>query len=297
MLLVPKLPKKVQFLMEYSMPIIETLCPRKPFIGGRIGYSKELLLGWLLVKKTTNWGYRTIGELANISHSTLVRANRKFIKNRAYNKLLIHLVKIAYRVGLIVGKRVAIDSSFVKTFSKKEEEGSSIWNGKKESYGFKLHALIDAKTGLPIAIIIGNGVAHDGQFAVPLLKRARPWLKKVGYVLADKGYDDLEIVCYIAKKLKAKAGIPMRKKSILAKGKKDRYGNLLNWRLKAVGRTFKKSILNYRTEIERFFSTLKRSYHLGREAVRGIEAFMGNAYLACICLILKKLYEVGVRYV
>lgn len=44
--------------------------------------------------------------------------------------------------------------------------------------------------------------------AIPLLKKARPWLKKVGYVLADKGYDDTDIVEYIAKNLKAKAGIP-----------------------------------------------------------------------------------------
>ncbi len=57
-------------------------------------------------------------------------------------------------------------------------------------------------------------------------------------MLADKGYDDTDIVSWIAKELKAKAGIPMRKKSTLAKGKKNRYGNLLNWQLKAKGRTF-----------------------------------------------------------
>jgi hypothetical protein len=55
------------------------------------------------------------------------------------------------------------------------------------------------------------------------------------------------------KELRAKAGIPMRKKSKLAKGKKHRYGNLLNWQLKAIGRTFKKSILGKRTEVERTF--------------------------------------------
>lgn len=297
MLLIPKLPKKVQFLLEYSLPVVSKLFVRKPFIGGRIGYPKEQILGWLLVKKVTNWGYRTIAEMAGFSHSTLVRGNQKFTKERVYQKLLVHLVKMAYQNGIISGKKVALDSSFVKTFSQKEECGSCGWNGKKEAYGFKLHALVDVYTGVPIAIIMGNGLTHDSQWAVPLLKRARPWLKKCGYVLADKAYDDLDIVCYISKRLKAKAGIPIRKKNILAKGKKDRYGNLANWRLKAAGRTFKKSIYKLRTEVERFFSTLKRTYHLGKEQTRGINAFLGNAYLACICLLLYKLYLIGVRYV
>lgn len=297
MLLIPKLPKKVQFLMEYSLPVMNKLLVREPFIGGRIGYPKDQILGWLLVKKATNWGYRTIAEMANLSHSTLVRGNQKFTQEKVYQKLLRHLVKMAYQERIISGTKVALDSSFVQTFTQKEEIGSSGWNGKKEAYGFKLHALVDVYTGVPIAIIMGNGLTHDSQLAVPLLKRARPWLKRCGYVLADKGYDDLDIVSYISKKLKAKAGIPIRKKSKLAKGKKDRYGNLANWRLKAVGRTFKKSIYKLRTGVERFFSTLKRTYHLGKEQTRGITAFLGNAYLACICLVLKKLYVVGVRYV
>jgi transposase len=291
--LVPKLPKKVQYLMEFSLPIIETLLPRKPFVGGRIGYSKEQLFGWLLVKKVTNWGYRTIGEMAAYSHSTLVRANQRFIRKGVYQKVLTHLVKVAYRQGLITGKKVAIDSSFVKTFSRKEEVGSDCWNGHKEAYGFKLHALIDAETGVPIALIVGDGTTHDSQVAIPLLKKARPWLKRVGYVLADKGYDSSDIVCYIAKSLHAKAGIPIKKTVRNKMGKRS--GNFLNWKLKAVGRTFKKSIYNKRGEIERFFSTLKRSFHLGHEETRGIDSFLGNAYLACICFMVRKLFIVGVR--
>lgn len=39
--------------MELQLPIIEKLYPRKGFIGGRIGYSKELVFKWLLVKRLT----------------------------------------------------------------------------------------------------------------------------------------------------------------------------------------------------------------------------------------------------
>lgn len=270
MLFVPKMPKKVQYLLDFSYPQINTFYPRKPFIGGRIGHNKELLFLLLLIKKVTNWSYREIADIGGVSHSTLVRVNEKFLQKNVYEKFFIHLAKKAYKNGLIKGRFVAMDSSFVKTFSKKQEEGSENWNGFKKAYGFKLHLLIDTETKMPIALVIGNGIAHDGTLAVPLLKRARAWLRNVGYVLADKGYDDTDIVNWIAKELRAKAGIPMRRKSKLARGKKNRYGNLLNWQLKASGRTFKKSILSRRTEVERSFSALKRVYNLGKEEMRGV---------------------------
>jgi transposase len=294
MLFVPKMPKKVQYLLDFSYPQIQRLYPRKPFIGGRIGHNKELLFLLLLMKKVTNWSYREVAEIGGVSHSTLVRINEKFLEKKVYAKFFIHLVKRAYKNGLIKGRFVAMDSSFVETFSGKQEFGSENWNGFKQAYGFKLHLLIDTETKMPIALIIGNGVAHDGTLAVPLLKKARAWLRKVGYVLADKGYDDTDIVNWIAKELKAKAGIPMRKKSKLAKGKKNRYGNLLNWQLKAVGRTFKRSILKRRTGVERSFSQLKRVYHLGKEEMRGILNFAKNAYLALISYMLKLFWIAGV---
>lgn len=297
MILVPKVPRKIQFLLAFSFPLVKKLTQKTSlqlFSGGRPGYDKEWLLGWLLVKKVMNWDYRTVADMAGISHPTLLRANTLFLMKNIYHKLFIHLVKIAYRNGLIKGTHVAMDSSFVTTFSKKEEEGSKGWNGFKEACGFKLHLLIDTATQFPIALIVGDGLANDGQLAIPLLKKARPWLKKAGYVLADKGYDDGDIVTYIFKHLHAKAGIPMRKKSTLAKGKKYRYGNYLNWKLKAAGRSFKKSILTRRSSVERVFSSLKRTYHLGKEEVRGIVAFAKQAYLSLICYMLKLFYIAGI---
>ena len=288
----PKFPLKVQFLVGLSFPLVDKLCPRKPFVGGRIGHDKQVLFVWLLIKKVMGWDYRTVGEMAGISHTTLVRANTRFSKAGVYQKFLTSLIKQAYKERLIKGERVALDSSFVKTYSGKEEIGSGGWNGHKEAIGFKLHALIDAENGALIALIIGDGVTHDSQVAIPLLKKARPWLKKCGYVLADKGYDDMEIVEYIAKSLHAKAGIPIREMPKDKQGKKK--GNYQNWKLKTKGRTVKKSILNARTEVERFFSYLKRVCRLGKDATRGIKRFVDNTYLACIFYMLQKVWSLGI---
>lgn len=288
------LPKKVKGFMQVRLPIIDKIYPREPFIGGRIGYQPSFVFKWLLVKKITNWDFRTVGEVSHLSHSTLVRWNQRFERKDIYRKFFQYLVKVACKKGLIVGEKVAMDSSFVPTFSKHQETGSGGWNGYKEKFGFKLHCLIDVKTKFPMAILVTNGVVNDMPVAIPLLKKARPYLKRCGYVLADKGYDDTDIITFIVKSLRAKAGIPIRKKSKLAKGKKNRYGNLLNWKLKAAGRTFKKSIYKLRTEIERFFSKIKRKFHLGKELTRGISAFTRNAYLSLISYSLEQFYLVGI---
>lgn len=300
MKVVPNLPLKVQFLEGFSFPFIRKLTEKtnmEKFLGGRPGYSKELLFFWLLVKKVTNWDFRTIASMAGMSHPTLIRANQLFITKGIYQKVFASLVKLAWKNGLIKGEKVALDSSFVKTFSHREEVGSEGYNGHKKAYGFKLHLLIDAETSIPLALTAGNGLASDNTLAIPLLKKARIWLKRCGYVLADKGYDDTDIVNWIVKELEAKASIPIRDKSRLAKGKKLRYGNLLNWRLKAKGRSFKKSIYNKRTSIERIFSTLKRVYHLGHEEMRGILSFAKNVYLALISYMLKRLKVVGITQI
>jgi hypothetical protein len=294
MYLVPKLPGKVQYLSNFSFPLVKKLSQKtlsEQFVGGRPGYDKETLFGWLLVKKVTHWGYETIASMAGVSHPTLIRANEFFLRRGIYQKVFVSLVKQAYKKGLIQGKYVAMDSSFVKTFSTKEELGSEGWNGFKEGYGFKLHLLIDCETKFPIALIVTNGLANDGTLAIPLLKKARSWLKRCGYVLADKGYDDGDIVDWIVKSIHAKAGIPIKKKY---KGKKgDKGGNFRYWQLKAKGRSIKKSIYNRRTAVERVFSVIKRTYHLGKEETRGILNFAKNVYLALICYMLK-LFDIAV---
>ncbi len=289
------LPKKVKFILELQFPLMNKLFPRKGYIGGRIGHPKEEVFKWLLVKRVTNWDYRSLAEVAGISYQTLSRRNKQFQEHHIYQKFFQHVVQQALKRGFIHGEKVAIDSSFVKTYSGKEEGGSCGFNGHKKAYGFKLHVLLDVTTKFPIAVVVTNGLMYDGHLAIPLLKRARKYLKKNGYILADKAYDDTDLIAWIMKVFQSKAGIPMRKKSALAKGRKNRYGNLLNWKLKAVGRTFKKSLLNLRTEIERFFASLKGRFHLGKEFTRGIEAFTRNAYLSLISYCLNKFYLVGVR--
>lgn len=296
MLLVPQMPQKAQYLQQFSFPEVKKLCQKtlaEQFIGGRPGYEKEALFAWLLVKRITNWDYRTIASMAQVSASTLCRANTYFLQKGIYQDIFVSLVKKAYKRGLIKGKYVAMDSSFVHTFSKRGEIGSEGWNEFKKGYGFKLHLLIDCETQFPMSLLITNGIANDMTVAVPLLKKARHWLRRTDYVLADKGYDWADIVNWIVKKVHAKAGIPIRK--FPKRGKNYTWeGAWRNFQYKAKGRTLKKSIYNRRSAVERVFSLLKRTYHLGKEETRGIMNFAKNCYLSLICYMLKLFDIAGV---
>lgn len=282
------LPRKVQFLLNFSFPLVNKLCQKssvEKFVGGRNGYDKEYLFLWLLIKKISNWDYRTIASMANISHPTLIRANELFLKKGIYEKVIGDLIKQGYKKGFIQGKVVAMDSSFVHTFSKKGELGSEGWNEFKQAYGFKLHLLMDTETKFPLSVCITNGLANDMTLAIPLLKKARPWLRNCRYVLADKGYDWQDLVNWIVKELMAKASIPIRK--VPTRGKNYSWrGSANTFFLKAKGRSLKKSIYNKRSSIERVFSVLKRRFHLGHEETRGIVNFAKNCYLSLICYIL-----------
>ena len=93
----PKFPKKVQFLLDFDFSFIDNLTPRKPFVGGRIGYDRKTLFVWLLIKKVMGWDYRCVADMAGVCHTTLIRANNRFSQAKVYQKFLVGLVKLAYK--------------------------------------------------------------------------------------------------------------------------------------------------------------------------------------------------------
>ena len=103
MKVIDHLPKKVKFIMALQFPIIDKFFPRKGFVGGRIGYPKAEIFKWLLVKKVTNWDYRSIADMSGISYPTLARRNQQFEAKNVCQKFFLHLVKKAAALRLIKG--------------------------------------------------------------------------------------------------------------------------------------------------------------------------------------------------
>ena len=62
-------------------------------------------------------------------------------------------------------------------------------------YGFKLHALVDAKYGVPLALSVTTGSRHDSQELSHLIEQAKEsyeWLAPE-FAVADRAYDSAAI--------------------------------------------------------------------------------------------------------
>lgn len=269
-------PERVQYLLRFSSSYLKRLLRKKKF--GRHGYDWQLLFQYLLVKQACNLTYRDLEAATGIHASTFVKARQEFAKRDAFRKFFKYVVKHLIQTRMLPCESVAIDGSFVKTYSGKAEAGSAYW-GKTEAHGFKLHALVDTENELPLALVVTDGKRHDSRVLIPLCQNLKRYRLHPSYVIADKGYDSDDLVAFISKKLGALASIPIRDL------KKQKGLNLLT---KSQGRTPDKAIYRKRTAVERVFSYLKGSYHLGKEKMRGIANFLINVFLSVICLLLEK---------
>lgn len=283
MRILARCPKRVKYLLKFSSPFLARLVRKKKF--GRHGHDYTLVFKYLLIKQACSLTYRDLEEATGIHNSTFVKARRIFAKKQVFLKFFRHLVRLLIVKGLLSAEYVAIDGSFVETYSKRKEEGSAYW-GKTEAYGFKLHALVDAQSEIPIAIVITDGKVHDSQLLIPLCKKLSSYNLKPSYVIADKAYDSDDLVAFIIQKLGALASIPVRNKT---------KQTTVNLSAKQQGRTDDLGIYRRRTSVERVFSYLKGKYHLGEEKTRGIANFLINVFLSAICLVLEKFRSWEVR--
>ena len=136
----------------------------------------------------------------------------------------------------------------------------------------------DFTTRLPLLQVASAGSVADITAAKLLLARAPPSLP-VNSFAADKGYDSEYFVHDLRTKWKGvRVAIPVRRK----RGDDGR-----NRASRKLERTTNPTLYKRRTEIERYFSRLKRGFRLGEEKTRHFENFQANAYLTSCMAILE----------
>lgn len=146
--------------------------------------------------------------------------------------------------------------------TKKHNERGSEYNGYKEKNGFKLHQIIDWKTRLPLRQIATPRARSDVRLGHHLVGRAPPDWNITGF-LGDRAYDDLKLVAKLRQKWKGvRVGIPVRR-TVHERKKPVSKATVRNRLGKESDRCLKRSFLNKRTEIERYFSRKKRVFNLG----------------------------------
>ncbi len=195
------------------------------FAGGPKGYPlvalwRAHLASYILNLPSTNALIRLLQDDAELrllcGFSTLPhrRTFNRFIKRLDSHTDLVERCIAAVTDQLAdllpgLGEKVAVDSTTVRSHSNPNRKSKvtgqvsdpdASWTaknsarakGEKEwSWGYKLHLVVDATYGVPLGGHTTTASRHDGPELPSLLDRVRsahPWAK-LGYVIADKGYD------------------------------------------------------------------------------------------------------------
>lgn len=258
----------------------------RPPARGRKGYDKVMMFRWLIYKQLmTRCTYRDLESMTGVDYSTFIKFRKRLSLNHWFHAAFATLVKKA--VNEMKKLNLVLDSSFVETYSKRNEPGSEYFGYKKKN-GFKLHTIIDYESRLPLVQFSTPGARADVVWGANLI-RAAPAKWRVKSVVADKGYDSEAFVQEIkAKWKKVKVGIPVRRTNQeKVAGHPDgsttlTTGGWLNRFLKMIDRTLTRGLLNTRGEVERYYSRKKNVFCLGEERTRGLKNFEVNCYLTSI---------------
>jgi IS5 family transposase len=126
---------------------------------------------------------------AKPSDTTLGRVKR-WLAPRVLEQLLNRAIKETIKH---LGKRrvcIAVDCSPLEAYRSKDQDASWGYSTTKGwFFGYKIHAAIDAVTGLPLAVIVTPGNRHGMNYLPLLLRKVRENGIRFRVVIADSGYD------------------------------------------------------------------------------------------------------------
>ena len=230
-------------------------------------------------------------------HPSQMTRFRNRIGIERLERIMNSLVDERLRGGLINGKAIVMDATFIKAYSRRGPHENSRGgsgpqarvgrNGKTCELGYKLHIAVDAKSELPIAVIAAsaNDNEDEKKHAPALLEKALKATKdRVKLVVADSQYSSRNLRGQ-ASFHGVRAVIPFPTNQQRAqKGllRVDRY-------FRTHGPTDEKQVYRLRSSIERVNSRLKEQLSLERRRVRGLGRINMHALPCIIAMLLTAL--------
>ena len=207
------------------------------------------------------------------------------------NKLLKELLKR----GVINGETVVLDATFVKAYSRRDPHENSRGksdpearvgrDGKTYELGYKLHIAADAKSELPLAVIVAPANDNEKKHAPALFHKAlKATEQRTKTVVADSQYSSRKLREQLsAQGVKAVIPYPANQskeqKTLL---RVDRY-------FRTHGPAGERKIYTQRSAIEKVNSRLKEHLCLEKHRARGLERITIHALLCIIAMLLNAL--------
>ena len=117
------------------------------------------------------------------SIATLSRVFAAVSQQGLAEELFIDLVSQCREAGIIDGSHLAIDSTAICAYEKKQpksrsqETGNANWGAKFDTFGnkltwfgYKIHLAVDTQSELPVSLEVTPANVYDGEMAIPLME-------------------------------------------------------------------------------------------------------------------------------
>jgi transposase len=247
------------------------------------------------------WNDDNLRELCNVEaeqnpyHPSQLSRFKKRVGARRLQRIMNKLLKELLKRGVINGETVVLDATFVKAYSRRDPHENSRGksdpearvgrNGKTFELGYKLHVAVDAKSELPIAIIVASANDNEKKHAPALLEKALKATEgRVKLLVADSQYSSRNLRDQVSSRgVRAVIPFPTNQQ----RGQKgllrvDKY-------FRTHGPIYEKRVYRLRSSIERVNSRLKDQLSLERHRVRGLGRITVHALLCMIAMLLNAL--------
>ena len=225
-------------------------------------------------------------------HPTQMTRFRNRIGVARLERIMGGLVDELLKGGLIIGKIVVLDATFIKAYSKRDIHENSRGgsdpqarvgrNGKTYELGYKLHIAIDAKSELPLAVIVASANDNEKKHAPVLLEKTLKATKRsVKLVIADSQYSSTNLRDQASSRgIRVVIPFPTNQQRA-QKGllRVDRY-------FRTMDQTIEKRLYRLRSSVERVNSRLKEQLCLEKHRVRSIERITVHALICMITMLL-----------
>ena len=276
--------------------------PRKP-----IGIFKALIVKRLQQIPSERelcrrmWKDENLRELCDIEaeenpyHPSQLSRFKKRVGNRRLQRIMNKLLKELLHGGVISGKTVDSDATFVKAYSRRDPHDNSRGksdpearvgrDGKTYELGYKLHVAVDAKSELPLAVIAASANENEKKHAPTLIREALKTTKqRTKTLVADSQYSSRRLRERLsAQNVKTVIPYPANqskeKKTLL---RVDRY-------FRTHGPACERQTYTRRGAVERANSRLKEQLYLEKHRARGLERITIHALLCIIAMLLNAL--------
>jgi len=204
-------------------------------------------------------------------------------------KVIDHTIEALVKKGRIKGEALALDSTFIKAYSRRNLDNRTGFSDpesrigravKAKDLGYRLHLAVDVKSELPVAMTVVSANENEKKHSIGLLRKASEYVRPKR-LLADSQYSAgslrdaalelgaLPVIPYPKNQLKGVSGIL----------RVDR-------KFRSHGPTVFKVAYKKRVAVERVFSRLKNLAGLTQHYLRGLAKLTFHSQLCILIMLL-----------